>query len=142
MIFTLNILIDLCLIYAIWVLSKQRTKTVFPVTHIYRVDKRFLGKLEKAQIRASIAEKMADRAFNMASTANLGVVALQRALAVPRLLNKAQVQSNQLAKNGVDKLFNTSGGFDWLKPILSDEELDILEEAEKLKNKTDMEDTN
>ena len=85
---------------------------------------------------------MADRAFNMASTANLGVVALQRALAVPRLLNKAQVQSNQLAKNGVDKLFNTSGGFDWLKPILSDEELDILEEAEKLKNKTDMEDTN
>lgn len=99
------------------------------------------GEVRSLEIKAAIAEKMADRAFNMASSANLGVVALQKALAVPRLMTKAQVQQNQLAKKGVDKLFTTSGNFDWLKPVLSDEELDLLEAAERTQAKADMDNT-
>ena len=82
-------------------------------------------------IRSVIAEKMADRAFNMASSANLGVVALQKALVVPRLMTKPQAKQNELAKNDVDKIFSSDGKFDWLRPILSDEDLDILDKAEE-----------
>jgi hypothetical protein len=78
---------------------------------------------------------MADRAFNMASTANLGVVALQKSLALPKIMTKQQAQQNQLAKEGVDKLFSGVGGFDWLRPLLSEEELDILDKAEQHKEK-------
>lgn len=94
-----------------------------------------LGLTEKLIIKAAIAEKTADRAFNMASSANLGVVALQKALAVPRLMTKQQGLQNKFAKNEVDKLFNGEGTFDWLRPILSDEELEIIDKAEELKER-------
>lgn len=93
------------------------------------------GVQKKTQISAKIAEKTADRAFNMASSANLGVVALQKALAVPRLMTKQQGLQNKFAKNEVDKLFNGEGTFDWLRPILSDEELEIIDKAEELKER-------
>lgn len=83
-------------------------------------------------IRAVIAEKMAERAFNMASTANLGVVALQKSLAVPRLMSKKQLNQNELAKDQVNGLFSNQvdgSGFDWLRPILSDKENDILDKV-------------
>lgn len=89
----------------------------------------------RVYIKAKIAEKTADRAFNMASSANLGVVALQKALAVPRLMTKQQGLQNKFAKNEVDKLFNGEGTFDWLRPILSDEELEIIDKAEELKER-------
>jgi hypothetical protein len=78
---------------------------------------------------------MADRAFNMASTANLGVVALQKSLARPQLVTRQKLTENQLANKEVDKLFTTEGSFDWLRPLMSDEENEILDEAEKLKIK-------
>ena len=93
--------------------------------------KELFGKMDKMYIRSVIAEKMAERAFNMASTANLGVLALQKALQVPRVLNKQQGVKNQLAKNDIDKLFNNSGTFDYLRPILSDEENELLDNLEK-----------
>lgn len=89
-----------------------------------------VGIAQKIQIDSRVATKMADRAFNMASSATLGVVALQKALAVPRLLTKQQGQMNQLAKNEIDELFKVKGAQDWLRPLMSDEELDILDKAE------------
>lgn len=149
MIFTLTILIDVCLIFAVWGLLKKNQEIEDYLDNMniayneswIRIEEKFsytlkknLGRLDKIQVQSKIAEKMADRAFNMASSANLGVVALQKALATPRLMTKPQVTKNQLAKNEVDKLFTTEGNFDWLRPILSDEELEILDKAEDLKN--------
>jgi hypothetical protein len=95
------------------------------------VRKELQGELSGLLVKATLAEKMADRAFNMASTANLGVVALQKSLAVPRSIVKKQAQQNVLAKENVDKLFSGVGGFDWLRPLLSEEELDIIDKAEE-----------
>lgn len=81
-------------------------------------------------LSSKIAEKMAERAFNMASSANLGVVALQKSLQVPRIATKQQTLQNQLAKDNVDKLFSSKGTFDWLRPILSEEELEVLDKVE------------
>lgn len=92
-----------------------------------------LGELTQLRIKASIAEKTADRAFNLASSATLGVVALQKSLATPRIVNREQSKLNQLAKNSVDQLFTTQGEYDWLKPLLSDSDLDIVEEIERKK---------
>lgn len=145
-------LINLCLIFAVWRLNKRsccfdralvnneifwfqidRLEKLFDKKFNNKL-KKYLGIKESYYRKVAIAEKMADRAFNMASTANLGVVALQKALVVPRIMTKQQVAQNHLAKNGVDKLFTQNGSFDWLRPILSDEENDLLDEAEKLKN--------
>jgi len=97
--------------------------------------KQIEGILNKTHQKAAIAEKMGERAFNMASASNLGVIALQKALVVPRIMTRAQQKQNQLAKNGVDKLFTTKGGFDFLKPVLSDEDLEILEKMEEVNGK-------
>lgn len=96
------------------------------------------GQISKHQIAAKVATKTAERAFNLASSANIGVVALQKALATPRLVTREQSKLNQLAKNNVDKLFTTQGSFDWLAPLLGDEELEILEEIERNKVKQDL----
>lgn len=93
------------------------------------------GKLDKMYLRSVLAEKMAERAFNMASASNLGVLALQKSLQVPRVLNKQQGLKNQLAKNDIDKLFSGTGTFDYLRPILSDEENDLLDNLEQEKFK-------
>lgn len=93
------------------------------------------GKLEQVYRKASIAEKMGERAFNMASSANLGVIALQKSLVVPRLLTKKQGTQNALAKKGVDDLFSTSDSFDYLMPILSDEQIELIEKAQEFKRK-------
>ena len=135
MIFTLNILINICLIFAVFLLSKRRPAQIKSIVQVTRGDKKILGKLDRMYIRSVIAEKTADRAFNIASSANLGVVALQKALATPRLMTKAQSQRNGLAKKEVDALFSTGGTFDWLRPILSDEELEILDKVEEQKAK-------
>lgn len=95
-----------------------------------------LGEHESAIRKAAIAEKFAERAFTMASTANLGVIALQKSLATPKLLTKQQVQRNQLAKNEVDKLFTTEGEYDFLRTILSDEDNEVLDRLEEHKLKT------
>jgi hypothetical protein len=140
MIFTLNTLINLCLIAAVYSLSKRKrsvlTRYVTPTIKPTLIAK----DLDKYYTASKIAEKMADRAFNMASTANLGVIALQKALAVPRLMTKQQLTRNELAKQSVDKLFDNGGGYDWLRPILSDEELDVLDKAEEHNQKYNVKD--
>jgi len=150
MIFILSSLINLCLIFAMWRLKKE----LFINNTVWRLKvERYLqkilwkpfkipelkslnGKIDKMYLSSKIAEKFAERAFNMASSANLGVIALQKSLAQPRIMTKHQTVRNELAKNEVDKLFTTEGNFDFLRPILSDEENDLLDEMEKhnLKN--------
>ena len=130
-IFILNSLIDICLIVAIWKVNKKKPKEKTIVVNRVSPMKELFGRVDKMHIRSVIAEKMAERAFNMASSANLGVLALQKALQVPRVLNKQQGVKNQLAKNDIDKLFNNSGTFDYLRPILSDEENELLDNLEK-----------
>jgi hypothetical protein len=149
MIYIANILISLCLIIALWKirriekqfvakrdLQEQKGRILVQAkAEATNVSKKLQGVISDAVIKSALAEKMADRAFNMASTANLGVVALQKSLALPKIMTKQQAQQNQLAKEGVDKLFSGVGGFDWLRPLLSEEELDILDKAEQHKEK-------
>jgi hypothetical protein len=121
---------------AVWKVSKKTPKVIQHTHFKFFKNRKLDGKLDKYFISAKIAEKFAERAFNMASSANLGVIALQKSLAQPRIMTKHQTVRNELAKNEVDKLFTTEGSFDFLRPILSDEENDLLDEMEKhnLKN--------
>lgn len=149
MTFYLNIFSLLCIVFAVYKIHKGRRADKWDI-YTYAMDRhhgnaKFLinftrelqnkteGRYQKTEISAKIAEKMAERAFNLASSANLGVVALQKALVIPRLLTKQQVKQNQLAKKQVDELFSSEGSFDWLRPILSDEDNEILDEIERKK---------
>lgn len=128
MTFILNTLFDISVLVALFCLSR-RAPLVRLLPPPPRKDMRSSGLAEKAVIKAAIATKLAERAFSLASTANLGIVALQRALQQPRILNKEGLQRNALAKQQVDNLFGKGDGFDWLYPVLDDESRDILEKA-------------
>lgn len=141
MISILSILINLCLIVAIWALSRQlrdwEAHCEYLDAHnlefnakLNNLFNKLNGKIDKAYIETVIASKFAERAFNLASSANIGVVALQKSLATPRLLTKEQLTKNVLAKKEVDSLLTTQGQMDWLRPILSPEDLDLLDKAE------------
>ena len=123
----LNILVFLILILCIDKLRRKETKIITKIVK----DNRAIGKAEQALIKAKIAELFAERAFNLASTANLGVIALQKTLHVPKIVDRQQTLKNKYAKAEVDKLFTTNGGFEFLKPILDDEELEMLEKIEQ-----------
>jgi hypothetical protein len=143
MIFTLSIIINLCLIFVGYDLLRRQRRQGAKM-YKYSLDalrtwghvgnechKKYMGALDKVKIKTAIAEKLADRAFNLASTANLGVVAIQKTLVTrPRFLSKEQMTKNELAKKDVDTLFGKSSSFDWLRPILSDEEQDLLDQVE------------
>lgn len=121
----------LFLIFAAWKAYKEPKNIVnkMVVEKVYHKINR--GYLDKYLISAKIAEKTAERAFNMASSANLGVIALQKALAVPRLMTKQQGIQNEFAKLQVDKLFTKDGRFDFLKCVATDEELEIIDKIEE-----------
>ncbi len=124
----------------IWCVERQRiqiSRLRKPITiPVPRVDySRINGKLEQVYRRAAIAEKLAERSFNLASSATLGVMGLQKTLALPRVASKPMLQRNLLAKNEIDKLFTTNGSFDFLRSELSDEELDVLDKLEDQKLK-------
>lgn len=126
-----------------WRESKRKERIVFEQKYYKynKLDKSHQGIINKAHIDSRIATKMAERAFNLASSANLGVVALQKALATPKLITREASKLNQLAKNSVDELFTTQGEYDWLKPLLSDQDLELLEEIESKKVKDAMKGT-
>lgn len=162
MITYLNILIDLLLIFAVWgtwrISSKAKelaTKAWVKNPNYWEVENlisvemkhykrmfwkqinKLYGIRNKNDITAKVAEKFAERAFTMASTANLGVIALQKTLQTPRFMTKEQSQRNQLAKNEVEELYNgedSNGSHDYLASIpeflTKDEQqiFDIIEE--------------
>ena len=137
----LNILIDVCVITALLNISKRRPVERHVAKHYYPTkvvvdDKRTPGLLDKALRRAGMAERYAERAFSAANAAALGVIALQKALAIPRPLTKPQVIANKLAKQDIDRLFNANGGWDWMKPYMSEEDLEVIEKIEEEKMKS------
>ena len=89
------------------------------------------GEIDQYTIIAKVAQKMADRAFNMASSATIGVVALQRSLAIPKPVTKQQGLQNKLASEQVDALFKD----EWLRATMSPEEIDLLEKSLDHRNK-------
>lgn len=135
MITYLNILIDLLLIFAVWRSNKKYVNDFLTVSLLQEWTKRrinktevgfhrrlskLVGTREKNLRKVAIAEKFADRAFSMASTANLGVIALQKTLQTPRFMHKEQSQRNQLAKNEIEELYNgtgSNGSHDYLSSI-------------------------
>lgn len=129
MIFYLNIFINVCLIFAVWRVSKKPSRFIERTKYVVNKPQVIAKDLAKYYQTAKVAEKFAERAFNLASTANIGIVALQKAMHVPRIMNKEQVQKNQLANKRVDELFQSGQGFDWLRPILNDEEQELLDRA-------------
>lgn len=134
----LIILISLCLV---WVAEKQRVqisrlaRPTLPANPPKVDYSKINGKLEQVYRKAAIAEKLAERSFNIASSATLGVIALQKTLAVPRIASKPMLQRNLLAKNEIDKLFTTEGSYDFLRSELSEEELEVLDKLEEQKLK-------
>jgi hypothetical protein len=90
-----------------------------------------MGRIQQQQINAKIAQKMADRAFQMANAASLGVLALQRSLPRAKLITKDYLQKAALARKKVDEAFSPEPMSDWLRPVLTPEELDVLEKAEE-----------
>lgn len=87
------------------------------------------GKVDSLIIAAKVSEKTADRAFTMASSANVASGILQRALSQrPYPLSKEQQAKDQVARKKLEDLFGNDE-IEFLKPLLSDDELELLEEA-------------
>ena len=104
-----------------------------------RLAARDSGVRTKMYISAKIAEKVADRAFNMASSANLGVIAMQKALVQPRLMTKEQLQRNQLAKKQIDEIFSEGDEvLNMLRPVASEEELEVIDKILEDKQRKQM----
>lgn len=136
--FTMDFLINLApyffevaLVVAVW----------FAVKSNKRGDNVFLRDI-------ALAKELASRSFTLANNAMLGVASLQRTLATPRILTKEQVEQNTVAKEEIDQLFRVGGTMDWMKPLMSEDELDAYEkaqalaEAEKINGKQAMDKTN
>ena len=120
MIFMMDFLIDACLIFAVW--------QIFIIVKNIRED--LLHDIScKVLIETSITDRLASRAFNLANSATLGVVALQKALAIPRPLTTEQGALNTVAKEEVDELFKVGGTMEWMKPLMTEDELEAYEKA-------------
>lgn len=128
----ITLIFNISILLAVFLLSRRRQSHQVVVKYVK--DKKTRGLLDKMYIRAVIAEKTAEKAFSLASASSLGVMALQKSLAVPRPLTKTQLVQNELAKKQVDGLFSQEGSFDWIRPLLSEEENAILDDIEKKKH--------
>lgn len=91
------------------------------------------GLLKQVQIQAKVSSKLSERAFNLSSSANLAVMHLQKSLAVrPAFVPRKKQIANESTQNQV---INDVGGapehsgFDWLYPVLSEEERELLDNA-------------
>lgn len=90
---------------------------------------RFLGRLAKTELKTRIAEKFAEKGMSLASGANIATIAIQRSLySGRRMPTKEVLERDALARKKVQDIL---GGSEWeyLKPLLNEEELDVLEKA-------------
>jgi hypothetical protein len=91
------------------------------------------GVADQTRMRSRMAEKFSERAFSLASSANLACMAIQRTLQVrPQYVVKNQQIANEVAQKTVMEKVGGSkdySGFDWIYPILSDEDRDLLDKA-------------
>lgn len=96
------------------------------------------GKVDGLLISAKVSEKTADRAFTMASSANVANGIIQRALySRPKSLGKTQEVRDQVARKKLEDLFGKDE-VEFLKPILSEDELDLLEQAQEAMKKAEL----
>jgi len=89
------------------------------------------GRLDQAEMRARIAEKMAQRSFDLASVSASAMSVLQHRLAhrpLPRA--KQDTLRDQVARKRIGDLLGHDE-YEWLRPILSDSELAVLDESLK-----------
>lgn len=141
MIYMMDFLIDLCLIFAVWQTHRHlavKTEAFKDLLErrmsdlVRRSSQHHRDMRDDVLVETRITEKLASRAFNLANSATLGVVALQKALAIPRPLTVEQGALNKVAKDEVDELFKVGGTMEWMKPLMTEEELDIYERAQAL----------
>ena len=96
------------------------------------------GKVDGLIIAAKVAEKTADRAFTMASSANVATGIVQRALSSRGpVLTKTQEFKDHIARKKLEDLFGKDE-MEFLKPLLSEEELELLEEAQEKMRKAEL----
>ena len=111
----------------------------FCVTLEDRIYTKIKAEREQAHIKVAIASKFAERAFSMASTANVACMALQRSLQVRKVYTpKPQLIANEIAQKEVSKAVGGSvdySNIDWLYPTLSEDERDIVDNAIRLAEK-------
>lgn len=92
-----------------------------------------LGRTAAVEIKASVSEKLAERAFSLASSANVALMGIQRALQTrPVQLSRRQQIGNEVGQKKVMEAVGGAGnysGFDWIYPILSEEERNIVDNA-------------
>lgn len=89
------------------------------------------GMLAGQTVSLKLAEKLADRAFSLASSANVGIVALSRSLQTrPKKYKKEEILADEAATKKVGDVFGASMG-EWLKPVMSAEEIDVFEAAQQ-----------
>lgn len=94
------------------------------------------GKADSAVILAKTSEQLADRAFTMASSATVGHAILQRSLYCrPKSLTNEQLLKDEVAKNKLGDLFGRDE-VEFLKPLLSDDEIELYEEAQRQARKS------
>lgn len=96
------------------------------------------GKVDGLLISAKVSEKTADRAFTMASSANVANGIIQRAMySRPSQLTKSQEVKDQVARKKLEELLGKDE-VEFLKPLLSEEELDLLEQAQETMRKAEL----
>lgn len=89
------------------------------------------GKVDKVMLDAKLATKMAERAFTLASSANIASAILQKNLnGRIRTVSPQQATKDELAKKQLKELFGKDE-MEFLKPILTDEEIELYEEAKR-----------
>lgn len=91
------------------------------------------GILDKTTITAKVSKSIGERAFNLASSANLAVMSVQRTLQVrPAYISRKKQIENEVAQENVMEAVGGTddySGFDWLYPCLSDEERELIDNA-------------
>lgn len=134
---------DLAIIFAIWKVYQYNKLDLKAVEYVSQQSNReyceikklmisVSGKIEKQSVRSKILEKFAERAWNSANAAALGVVALQKAQALkPRIRSYNQVIHDQVAEKKLDGLFGDDARFDYLEPFATDDEQEVIDKLRK-----------
>lgn len=96
-----------------------------------RTEEKLNGRINQIHIAAKVATKTAERAFTLGSSANIGNAIMARNLqSRPRILSREQFLKNDLVKKKVGPQADEDPEIDFLAAVLSDEELDIMANAQ------------
>lgn len=98
--------------------------------HRRRLD-RVDGLINKAVIESRVSSKMSERSFSLASAANVGVAILGKAIqSKPIIPTKHNQAKAEVAQKSLIELLGEEES-EYIKPLLDDEELELLEKAQE-----------